>query len=71
MLAVSEDHGGHFRYERIPVMIHGNLNGRGTGERLIVDQKDPAYPRLRLRVESVCAANIGSRIQDIPLFSVI
>ena len=41
VLAVSEDHGGHFRYERIPVMIHGNLNGRGTGERLIVDQKDP------------------------------
>ena len=41
VLAVSEDHGGHFSYEKIPVMIHGNLNGRGTGERLIVDQKDP------------------------------
>lgn len=41
VLAISEDHGGHFRYEKIPVMIHGNLNGRGTGERLIVDQRNP------------------------------
>lgn len=38
VLAVSKDCGEHFRYEKIPVMIHGNLNGRGTGERLIVDQ---------------------------------
>ena len=37
VLAVSEDYGETFRYERIPVMIHGNLNGRGTGERLVVD----------------------------------
>lgn len=41
VLAISEDYGEHFRYERIPVMIHGNLNGRGTGERLIVDAKNP------------------------------
>ncbi len=38
VLAISEDCGKHFRYEKIPVMIHGNLNGRGTGERLIVDK---------------------------------
>lgn len=41
VLAISEDCGGHFRYERIPVMIHGNQNGRGTGERLAVDQRNP------------------------------
>lgn len=41
VLAVSEDCGEHFRYEKIPVMVHGNLNGRGTGERLIVDRKNP------------------------------
>ena len=35
------------------------------------DVGDQANPPLRPRVESVCAANIGSRIQDIPLFSVI
>ncbi|MCM1182011.1 MAG: endoglucanase [Roseburia sp.] len=40
VLAISEDYGAHFRYERIPVRIHGNLNGRGTGERLIVDKDD-------------------------------
>ena len=40
VLAVSEDYGETFRYERIPVMIHGNLNGRGTGERLVVDCMD-------------------------------
>lgn len=38
VLAVSEDFGEHFRYEKIPVMVHGNLNGRGTGERLVVDR---------------------------------
>lgn len=36
VLAVSEDYGESFVYEKIPVMIHGNLNGRGTGERLYV-----------------------------------
>lgn len=40
ILAVSEDYGESFHYERIPVLIHGNLNGRGTGERLIVDHAD-------------------------------
>lgn len=40
VLAISDDYGEHFRYEKIPVMIHGNLNGRGTGERLIVDAKN-------------------------------
>lgn len=36
VLAVSGDYGESFTYERLPVMIHGNLNGRGTGERLCV-----------------------------------
>ncbi len=36
MLAISENYGESFTYEKIPVMIHGNLNGRGTGERLCV-----------------------------------
>lgn len=40
VLAISEDYGENFRYERIPVRIHGNLPGRGTGERLIVDCDD-------------------------------
>lgn len=40
VLAISEDYGENFRYEKIPVLIHGNLNGRGTGERLIVDSND-------------------------------
>lgn len=36
VLAVSEDYGESFVYEKLPVTIHGNLNGRGTGERLCV-----------------------------------
>lgn len=40
VLAVSDDYGMHFTYEKIPVFIHGNLDGRGTGERLIVDKQD-------------------------------
>ncbi|MDE6607447.1 MAG: endoglucanase [Lachnospiraceae bacterium] len=41
VLAISEDYGETFRYEKIPVLIHGNLNGRGTADRLIVDAQDP------------------------------
>lgn len=37
VLAISEDYGENFRYEKIPVLIHGNLNGRGTGERLLAE----------------------------------
>ena len=36
VLAISDDYGENFVYEKIPVMIHGNLNGRGTDERLFV-----------------------------------
>lgn len=41
VLAVSEDYGETFHYERIPVLIHGNLNGRGTADRLFVDKETP------------------------------
>lgn len=36
VLAVSGDYGESFVYRKLPVLIHGNLNGRGTGERLWV-----------------------------------
>lgn len=36
-LAVSEDYGESFRKYTMPMHVHGNLNGRGTGSRLIVD----------------------------------
>ncbi|MBD5528256.1 MAG: endoglucanase [Lachnospiraceae bacterium] len=39
-LSVSEDYGETFRYEKIPVMVHGNISGRGTGQRLVVDPQD-------------------------------
>ena len=38
VIAVSDDYGEHFIYHKIPVLVHGNLNGRGTGYRLIVDK---------------------------------
>ena len=40
VLALSYDQGESFQYEKIPAFVHGNLNGRGTGSRLIVDQND-------------------------------
>lgn len=40
-LAYSDDRGEHFTYSQIPVPVHGNLNGRGTGMRLVVSHKDP------------------------------
>lgn len=39
-IAVSDDYGVHFTYHNVPILIHGNLNGRGTADRLIVDKKD-------------------------------
>lgn len=41
-IAVSGDRGEHFTYYNMPLMAHGNLNGRGTGNRLIVDRRDSA-----------------------------
>lgn len=40
VIAVSDDYGERFTYHKIPVLVHGNLNGRGTGYRLIVDKKN-------------------------------
>ncbi len=40
VIAVSDDYGAHFVYHKIPVLVHGNLNGRGTGYRLIVDKQN-------------------------------
>lgn len=40
VLAISDDYGNSFLYRTIPTPIHGNLNGRGTGLRLVVDPSD-------------------------------
>lgn len=40
VLSISEDYGKTFSYRTIPTMVHGNLNGRGTDERLLVDKND-------------------------------
>ncbi|MDE7282070.1 MAG: endoglucanase [Lachnospiraceae bacterium] len=40
VIAISDDCGAHFVYHKIPVLVHGNLNGRGTGYRLIVDKQN-------------------------------
>ena len=43
VLAISEDYGESFVYEKMPMLVHGNLNGRGTGERLYVDGDEILY----------------------------
>lgn len=40
ILSVSKDRGEHFEKLEVPFMVHGNLNGRGTGRRLIVSRKN-------------------------------
>lgn len=39
-LCISKDLGKTFQYKPVPTMVHGNLSGRGTGLRLIVDPSD-------------------------------
>ena len=36
-LTVSDDYGVTFRKHELPFFVHGNLHGRGTGERLLFD----------------------------------
>ena len=38
--SISEDYGETFIHKKIPVTVHGNLCGRGTGYRLVADKKD-------------------------------
>lgn len=38
--SISEDRGAHFVCKKIPTPVHGNLSGRGTGLRLVVDSND-------------------------------
>ncbi len=40
VLSISEDYGKSFIYKSIPTEVHGNLSGRGTGYRLVVDKND-------------------------------
>ncbi len=42
VLTVSDDYGTTFCKYELPFFVHGNLHGRGTGERLIVDPADSA-----------------------------
>ena len=39
-LAISDDYGETFTDKPTPFFVYGNLSGRGTGERLIVDDND-------------------------------
>lgn len=39
-LSISDDYGETFRYTQIPAIVHGNLSGRGTGQRLVVDPQE-------------------------------
>lgn len=40
VLSISEDYGETFTRECIPTPVHGNLSGRGVGNRLIVDKNN-------------------------------
>lgn len=40
VFSISEDYGKTFSYKKVPTTVHGNLSGRGTGYRLVVDKRD-------------------------------
>ncbi len=40
VLSVSYDYGKHFEKKTIPTVVHGNLNGRGTGMRLVISARN-------------------------------
>lgn len=43
LFSVSDDQGEHFRQLEVPFMVHGNLNGRGVGYRLITLPGRPGH----------------------------
>lgn len=40
VLSISYDYGEHFEKKSIPTRVHGNLNGRGTGMRMVISEED-------------------------------
>ncbi len=40
ILSISEDYGKSFVKKKVPMTVHGNMSGRGTGYRLVVDKND-------------------------------
>ena len=66
VLAISDDYGASFTYEKVPALIHGNLNGRGTGYRLIVDHKDANTLYFASQVDGLlCSKDRGKSWQTI------
>lgn len=43
LFSVSEDYGNTFDSVEVPFFVHGNLNGRGTGPRLVKPEKNGDY----------------------------
>lgn len=66
VLAISDDYGVNFTYEKVPALIHGNLNGRGTGYRLIVDHKDSSILYFASQVDGLlCSKDRGKSWQTL------
>ncbi len=61
LLTRSEDYGETFEKLELPVFAHGNLHGRGAGERLIVDQQDPDTLWLASQLEGLWVSRDGGR----------
>ncbi len=59
LLSVSDDFGETFRRYELPVFVHGNLHGRGAGERLIVDENDPATLWLASQLDGLWVSHSG------------
>lgn len=69
MLAISHDRGDSFEYYRVPFMVHGNLNGRGTGYRLIVDRNDASILYFASQQEGLWVSRDGGRSwENMPSF---
>lgn len=69
MLAISHNRGDSFEYYRVPFMVHGNLNGRGTGYRLIVDRNDASILYFASQQEGLWVSRDGGRSwENMPSF---
>ncbi len=61
LFQISRDQGENFERIDVPFYVHGNLNGRGSGERLLVDERCPSHLLFASQKDGLWSSGDGGR----------
>ena len=68
VFSISGDRGETFENKRIPITVHGNLSGRGTGYRMVVDPSDRNCLYFASQLDGLWRTkNLGDSWEKLPL----